>query len=698
MKLHFVFLGVLCFMTTLHVSSADLADSEFDRQIRFSIPKEHVIPSLANQNLDPNNPDAFRIDSQRHIHAYGKSGKFYAQNLQDVVPGCSDVSASPHFSYRSMHVDVARHYFPLSALKRFIQQFALLRFNKLQIHLTDDQGWRFESRKMPQLTAIGAYRYDSDTDSTRYGNYYTQTELKDLVAFAQRYHIELIPEIDFPAHSRAVLAAMPHLSCSGKREMVGRCVNNTPGCSTLCLGNPETWRYATDILDELCDVFPSKYIHIGGDECDMSPWTQCPKCQKMAREKNMTSTDELYPYFMNYLIDYLHAKGRTAIVWDEFVSMQKKPRPVAPLVMVWQSEPRYHEIKKSGYQFIMCPNEYFYLDYRQEYLDQGPKWGDHSLLIDQVFRAPVETWDENVLGIGACSWAENITNEADHVYMTHPRLLAVSELAWHGKVCTPYRESIPSYLFKWRAMGRNASFAGFNIFFQSIPTMMPERVKIAFTSSLNLPGPSQFLFKTSSDTPSVLTQNFVELVQSQAFDVARYAPDFGSFPYAHAVVRLHRALWSLDSTQSSVPHPKYQGVNALLTLVDGLFATRDYRDVNWCGFEHLDGAPVILHYTFDSPQSFNSFAFHALKKHNSWVVYPSKVEIWSDSQCVGTWVCNQNDVQMNTQIVAQMFQFPLSKKVESKEFKVKFYPGLLPNGHFRAGKPGWIFLSETLFQ
>ncbi len=687
-------------------------NQKYDDALRFNVPFSQMIPSYQSKNFDVTHPEAFTIQTgnTESIQAHTPAGKFYAQNMLAMNENLRSVrqektfQTSPFYNYRSMHIDVSRHYFSVDAIERFIQQIAVLRFNKLQIHLTDDQGWRIEIPQYPALTDTGAYRYDTDTATERYGNFYTQKELKHLVKFAQKYQIEIIPEVDFPAHSRSVLASMPNLSCSGKPEVVGRMVNNPPGCSTLCIGNPETWKYAEVVLDNLCEIFPSEYIHIGGDECDPSPWRTCPKCQKLAKEHQLKNTDEVFGIFMNHLIDYLAKKGRTAIVWDEYMSSPLPLPEKRPVVMVWQSAQRYFEIKDSGCQMIMAPANHLYFDYRQEDIYQPNAFGDHTLRLEDVYKLPIHN-DSNIIGINACLWAENIATEAQLNYMAFPRILAVAEKAWNGPYALSwytFKKCVAPYLKGWEKAKINACTAGFDVQFSADYPLTPNVVKVFMNAELDVNPKNEneilYTFKSENGTSQkVQTASNMRASFTESGMIHAY---INTFPpterRTHCQIELHKGIARLVAEQATKQHPNYFGHVGIETLCDGIIATSDYRDKNWVGWEKNDSEPVELVYAYPQEETIDTVALHVLHKHNSWIVYPSKIELFADSQTTPfhtqSWA---NDTQLDLEITTTLRSVTFPKQ-KLQKLTIKVYPGLLPNGHYRAGLPGWIFCSEVI--
>ena len=283
------------------------------------------------------------------------------------------ITDAPRFAYRGMHLDVCRHFFPIDSVKTYIDMLALHNMNTFHWHLTDDQGWRIEIKQYPELTSIGSIRKGtmiardfSSNDSIPYSGYFTQEEAREIVRYAAERHIEVIPEIEMPGHMQGALAAYPQLGCTGgPYDVIGWW-----GISddVLCMGNPEVVKFCTNILDEIMDIFPSKYIHIGGDECPKVRWEKCPKCQAKVRElglkkdKQFTAEQKLQSWFTRQIDDYLTAHGHTAIGWDEILEGGISDNAI---VMSWRGTEGAIEAARQGHHSIMVPTAYFYFDYYQ---------------------------------------------------------------------------------------------------------------------------------------------------------------------------------------------------------------------------------------------------------------------------------------------------------------------------------------------
>ena len=372
----------------------------------------------------------------------------------DSIPGMK-IQDKPAFAYRGAHLDCCRHIFTIDEIKTYIDILALHKLNVLHWHLTDDQGWRAEIKRYPRLTEVGSIRketlvghYGSDTyDGTPYGGYYTQDEMREIVRYAAERFITVIPEIEMPGHASAALASYPELGCRGKDYPY--IVQTTWGVfpEVFCAGNPETVTFLERVLDEICDVFPSEYIHIGGDEAPRSEWENCPLCQAQMRVKGYTREAELQSYLITTIETYLAGKGRKIIGWDEILDGGVSQ---SATVMSWRGPKGGIAAAKLGNDVIMTPNSHYYLDY---YQTADPAGNSEPLGIGGCLPLrkcySFDPYDQlsddeksHIKGIQANLWTEYIAS-FDHVqHMLLPRLAALSEVAWSNTNRTSYESFV----------------------------------------------------------------------------------------------------------------------------------------------------------------------------------------------------------------------------------------------------------------
>ena len=406
-----------------------------------------------------NGDEAYKIEIDKHnIIVSGKTanGVFYGiqtlrkslpiiQHAENVVMPSAMISDTPRFAYRGMMLDVARHFFPVDFVKEYIDLLALHNMNTFHWHLTDDQGWRIEIKKYPLLTKIGSIRKhttlgrnSSLNDDTQYGGFYTQQQAREIVEYAKERYITVIPEIDMPGHMLGALAAYPELGCTGGPYQVSG--NWGVFDDILCAGNEKTYQFIQDVMDELMDIFPSKYIHLGGDEAPKTRWTTCEKCQGLIKslgikgDKECTAENRLQGYLVSRIEKYLNQKGRKIIGWDEILEgdVQK-----SATIMSWRGVDGGIKASRLGHDAIMTPVSYCYFDYYQT----DKTWNEPLLIggnlnIEKTYSyQPVPdsltaAEKKHIIGVQANLWTEYIVCPSLAEYQVLPRMAALSEVQW----------------------------------------------------------------------------------------------------------------------------------------------------------------------------------------------------------------------------------------------------------------------------
>ncbi|MDR1764377.1 MAG: beta-N-acetylhexosaminidase [Dysgonamonadaceae bacterium] len=409
-------------------------------------------------NSAVSNPEGYKLSVRKNlisIEAKTPQGIFYAfQTLRQLLPfqierpylsnvawtvPCLEIEDAPRFGYRGLMLDVCRHFMTKEDVFRYIDMLAYHKMNRFHWHLTDDQGWRIEIKKYPKLTQIGAYRSSSligrpsrnkQWDNTPHGGFFTQEDVKQVVAYAARNFITIIPEIEMPGHATAALAAYPELSCSGGPFEVER---NWGVFPDIFCPKETTFNFLQDVLSEVIDLFPSEYIHIGGDEAPKTRWQNCAHCQALMKQENLKNEHELQSYFIKHIEKFVESKGRHIIGWDEILEGGLAPNAT---VMSWRGEAGGIEAAKQGHDVVMAPNSYVYIDYYQanpktEPLAIGgflPLWKTYSY--EPLPPALTPEQQKHILGLQGNLWTEYIPDFKQAQYMAYPRGAAIAEIGW----------------------------------------------------------------------------------------------------------------------------------------------------------------------------------------------------------------------------------------------------------------------------
>lgn len=343
------------------------------------------------------------------------------------VPSVS-IQDRPRFRWRGGHLDVGRHFFSVDFIKRFIDLLALHKQNVLHLHLTEDQGWRLEIKRYPRLTSVGAWR--NNRGGKRYGGYYSQDEIREIVAYAQTRHVTIVPEIELPGHAQAALAAYPQFSCTGGPFEVG----NYWGIyeDVFCAGNDNAINFLKNILHEVVDMFPGTFVHIGGDECPKNRWKKCKKCQTRIKSENLSDEQGLHRWMMRQLTKFLAEKDRRVIGWDEILECGLGPETA---VMSWRSTEGGVAAARAGHDVVMCPRQHLFMDYKHYDAEDEPgRLGVTSLEQCYSFALDLpelnDRHSKNLLGVQANIWTEGIATPAEVEQQAWPRMSAAAEIGW----------------------------------------------------------------------------------------------------------------------------------------------------------------------------------------------------------------------------------------------------------------------------
>ena len=375
-------------------------------------------------------------------------GNRQVENIQWSIPAVT-IQDEPRFGYRALMLDAARFFIPKENVLRIIDSMGILKINTLHFHLTDDNGWRLEIKKYPRLTEVGAWRVNrmdvpfyfrrnaEPGEPTPIGGFYTQEDIKEMISYAADRQIEIIPEIDMPAHSNAALAAYPQLACPVVDSYIG-VIPGLGGSNSgviYCAGNDSAFTFLQDVLDEVMAIFPSRYIHLGGDEAQKGYWKKCPLCQERIKKEHLANEEDLQGYFMKRMSDYVRSKGREVIGWDELTNSSFLPE--GAIIQGWRGlGTAALKAAEKGHQFIMTPARIMYL-----IRYQGPQWFEpqtyfgNNTLKDIYDYEPVQAdWKPEyaslLMGVQASMWTEFCNKPEDVDYLVFPRLAALAEVAW----------------------------------------------------------------------------------------------------------------------------------------------------------------------------------------------------------------------------------------------------------------------------
>ncbi len=652
---------------------------------------------------DKQNPKegAYALDvfnTQVYMGAANTQGVFYAvqsflQMLHQagasrLVPAVK-IEDEPRFSYRGMHLDVSRHFFSVAFVKQYIDYLAAYKFNTFHWHLTDDQGWRIEIKKYPKLQEVGAYRAGTiigkfpgtGNDNIKYGGYYTQEEIKEVVAYAKNKYVTIIPEIEMPGHSAAALASYPFLGCTKGPYKVFE----TWGVieDVFCAGQDTTFAFLQDVIDEVAALFPSKYIHIGGDECPKERWKACTACQAKIKAEGLKDEHELQSYFIKRMERYINSKGKQIIGWDEILEGGLAPNAT---VMSWRGETGGIEAAKQNHNVIMTPGKPVYFDHSQSRNEDSLTIGGLNTLEAVYAYEPVpkelsEKEATFVLGAQANVWTEYMASPSKIEYQIFPRILALSEVLWskkENKNWAAFETKLPMFLNFLKQKNISFSNAYYDINAKALPTK----------------GYNGVLWELNSKDKSGIQVNALDSFWK--YQQAVFINQSGSY-YAQNQNRAITQQFSFNkATGKSInitpePSARYPG-NGAFTLVDGIQNTKGFsKSYEFIGFNGNDVKVVI---DLGEVKDISSITVHSLHYPSAWIYRHSKINATISYKEVSAGV---NAVVQNKEISVSTTgnKISLGKQVKAQkiELEIKNY-GLIPSPFDGAGNKAWLFLSE----
>ena len=551
---------------------------------------------------------------------------------------CVKIADAPRFAYRGMHLDVARHFFSVDEVKRYIDVMAIHKLNTLHWHLTDDQGWRIEIKRHPELTAVGSIRKATVVrkewgtyDGTPYGGFYTQDEIRDVVKYAADRGVTVIPEIDLPGHMLAALTAYPELGCTGgPYEVWGRW---GVADDVLCPGREKTFEFLEGVLTEVMELFPSEYIHIGGDECPKVRWEKCPRCQAKIRQLGLKDDGEhtAEHYLQSYVTDrigkFLAQHGRRIIGWDEILEGRA---PSDAVVMSWRGSEGGIAAAKLGHDVIMTPNSHFYFDYYQSLDTDAEPFGiggyipmEQVYSYDPAFPELTPEQQKHILGVQANLWTEYVLSDEHLEYMLLPRLAALSEVQWCQPETKDWNRFIGSfrmdeiysqmgYEFAKHIFGVTASYA-----------VDPEKGGVVMTLTTQGGAPIRYTLDGSDPTASSpLYKAPVTIGESCTFKAAALREGMQTPVYTRKF-DFNKATGRRIALNAA-PTLKYTYGGASL-LVDGYRGGPVYSNGAWIGFLN---EPLDVTIDMQGAKPYSAVTVESLVEKGEWVFPPSSVGVY----------------------------------------------------------------------
>lgn len=624
----------------------------------------------------------------------------------------AEVSDWPRFGYRGLMLDVSRHFSDVEMVKRTIDMLALHQLNIFHWHLTDDQGWRIEIKSHPELTEVGAWRDDTvvgrylggtdyPTDGKRHGGFYTQEQIREIVAYAKERYIEIIPEIDLPGHTSAVLAAYPQLGCEDKEYKVA----NRWGVirDVLCAGNPASLDLFKDIMDEVCELFPGKYIHLGGDECVKDRWKACPKCQKKIRELGLkdgsrySKEDYLQSWFMGEVASFVQSKGKRVIGWDEILEGVPMDDSV---IMSWRGTEGGITAARMGHDVVMTPTSDMYFDQSQtlaSQLEEIPVGGFINVMkvysYEPLPASLTPEQQKHILGCQANVWCEYMPEERIRQYQMLPRLAALSEVQWtmpERKNYKDFLKRLPKMLSIYDHYGYNYAKHIFDVACSYSVNVEKGSLEVSLSTLGNDPI-YYTLDGTSPQTKKARLYDDTPIVISSPSELKVSVLRNGKFTKEETLFKLdcNKATFkkvnistTLNIMQAHLPHE---------ILTDGIIGSLRCDDYRWMSCT----GRMSLILDLGKSESFSRIGWVALNSRSENILVPQNVKIQISED--GKQYCTILDIEKNHEIKAEQSVERISEEVgaqTARYIKMDFDSYKYPD----KTSPSWVFLSELIVE
>ena len=655
---------------------------------------------------------------QIEIKASDAGGAFYAsQTLRQLMPSVLETSGNlqekikipvldildePKFSYRGMHLDVGRHFFPKEFIKEYIANMAMLKMNYFHWHLTEDQGWRIEIKQYPRLTKHAAYRDETlighynetpqKFDGKKYGGFYTQEDVKEIVAFAQQHNVTIIPEIEMPGHAQAAISAYPELGCTGMNVPVA---TKWGVFENIYCPNQKTFVFLRNVLTEVMDLFPGTYIHIGGDEAPKTQWEKCYHCQKLIEELNLGDEHGLQSYFIKEMEAFINSKGKRIIGWDEILEGGLAPNAT---VMSWRGTEGAVQAAKEGHDVILTPTSHAYFDYYQADHSDEPLAIGGFLPLKKVYSfnpIPPElnvTEAKHVLGAQGNVWTEYMKDEAQVEYMAYPRMLAISEVVWSG-ASSDMEKDFPDFLhrlefFTDRMDALDLNYA--NHLYDISGEVVKHGDSVFYQLSTPIKG-KKIEYSTQFSSEKVIVEGLIPITQDTQLE-ATVLLDGKEGRIFKENIKYHKAITG-RITLNVEPHSAYNagGKEALINGISG--SSTRYGDKEWLGFW---GDDVEVTIDLGEERAISSVSTRFYNANGQWIYAPKKLTLFGSKDGDAYAILKEVDVDDGETLVTTEIKIR-SPKVRFIKLRVPSYGDIL-EGRQGAGNKAWTFMDEIIIE
>lgn len=682
--------------------------------------RENALWLVEKDTLIPSEGYSLNITEEYiEIRARDAGGAFYAmQTIRQLLPAAFEegtainqtpislpllrIEDAPKFPYRGMHLDVGRHFFKKEFIKKYIGYLAMLKMNYFHWHLTEDQGWRIEIKKYPKLTSHAAYREETlkghynktpqEFDGQRYGGFYTQEDIKEIVAYAQSLNITIIPEIEMPGHAQAAISAYPELGCTGLPVPVA---TKWGVFEEVYCPKEETFNFLKNVLSEVTALFPGPYIHIGGDEAPKSHWENCSHCQSLIKKLGLENEHELQSYFITRIEAFLNEKGKKIIGWDEILEGGLAPNAT---VMSWRGTQGGIEAAKEKHPVIMTPTSYCYFDYYQSEDPDEPLAIGGFLPLEKVYGFnPIpeglsEEASSYILGAQGNVWTEYMPSEKQVEYMVFPRILALSEVVWTGPTKDPensyseFASRVENYHQRLDALGINYA----NHLYKLNSLIKNKEGDILYelqTHSKN----KEIVFQLNQGQKQTYSKP-ITIDKTSVISAQVYSNGNPLGGILKDSIVFHKGITGAVNLNPN-PHSNYASGGKEALINGRLGSNTRYGDSEWLGFW---GDDVTVTVDLIKETEIKKIKLRFFNAPGQWIYHPKEVLLYSSNDQTNFTLTSQITLESATSLTEGVFIFN-DLKTRYIRLEIPNY-GIIPAGQQGAGNKAWTFIDEIIIE
>ncbi|MDO4228449.1 MAG: glycoside hydrolase family 20 protein [Capnocytophaga sp.] len=687
--------------------------SGWDLPIVNQAPNGNFIIFEVNKNIPVEGYKFTSSENKITIQSADRNGFIYAlQTLRQLLPKeieseqlidkewiipLVSIEDQPEYPWRGLMIDVARHFFPKEYILKTLDRMAMLKLNTFHFHLLDNEGWRIEIKKYPKLTEVGAWRVDQSNqhwnarltnnpnEKGTYGGFYTQEDIKEIVAYAHQRGITVVPEIEMPAHVMSAIAAYPELSCH-KRPIGVPSGGVWPITDIYCAGQEETFQFLEDVLLEVFSLFPSKYIHIGGDEATHTEWEKCPKCRQRMKIHNLKDAHQLQSYFIKRIDTFLTANGRKLVGWDEII---EGGLPSKAIVMNWRGINVAQKAIEQGHQVVLTSD--CYIDQYQGLPDNEPLAIGGYLPLSKIYNYSLhkneleDKKQKQILGSQANLWAEYIPNEKHSEYMIFPRLFAISEVVWTSSLHKNWKDFMKRTQSLFQRLDiMNVNYA--KSIYQVVPKIENKEGKVVLTLESELPDADiRYTLNQENITATKRYTQPISITETTIFKAAVFLNDKPYTIHSDTIV-FHKATGKQVSYFPTYSR-NYQGQGSG-TLTNVVRGTKNFHDKQWLAWLGQDVSLVV---DLEQNTEISKLTIGTMENQGSGIYFPKKITLYTSSDGKKYEKINEihNPYTTNGYIILKDFDFEFDKRY-ARFVKLEIQNLARPP----KGGDAWLFIDE----